>query len=165
VRQPQVPPPARRRPNEQVDVDKLDYRGKAIASRYIAIDEKWLIRQGGYYTMPIPVSRNSTAPRQKYGSSPMFKVMGTASGLNEIAKTILRAGHKAVDPALAYFDDGDISKLVTKPGGLNPGLVNDEGRLLVQPIPSGGNHMLGRDIQESERSVVKGAFLEDFFRS
>jgi hypothetical protein len=77
---------------------------------------------------------------QKYGSSPMFKVLGTAAGLNEIAKTILRAGHKAVDPALAFFDDGDISKLVTKPGGLNPGLVNEEGRLLVQPIPSGGNH-------------------------
>jgi hypothetical protein len=152
------------RPNEDYDVDKLDYRGKAIASRYIAMDEKWLIRRGGYFSMPIPISRNSTAPGQKYGSSPMFKVMGTAAGLNEIAKTILRAGHKAVDPALAYFDDGDISKLVTKPGGLNPGLVNDEGRLLVQPIPSGGDHNLGRDIQESERTVVKTAFLEDFFR-
>jgi hypothetical protein len=69
-----------------------------------------------------------------------------------------------VDPALAYFDDGDISKLVTKPGGLNAGLVNEDGHLLVQPIPSGGNHMLGRDIQESERAVVKSAFLEDFFR-
>jgi hypothetical protein len=34
----------------------------------------------------------------------------------------------------------------------------------VQPIPSGGNHMLGRDIQESEREVVKTAFLEDFFK-
>lgn len=152
------------RPNETVDPAALDYRAKPIASRYIAIDEKWLLRQSGFHTMPIAVSRNSTAPGQKYGSSPMFKVMGTALGLNEIAKTILRAGHKAVDPALAYFDDGDISKLVTKPGGLNPGLVNDEGRLLVQPIPSGGNHMLGRDIQESERAVVKGAFLEDFFR-
>jgi hypothetical protein len=68
------------RPNENLDVDKLDHRGKAIASRYIAADEKWLIRQGGFFTMPIPVSRNSTSPRQKYGSSPMFKVMGTAAG-------------------------------------------------------------------------------------
>lgn len=152
------------RPSEQVTPDALDHRAKPVASRYIGIDEKWLVRQNGYFTMPVPVSRNSTAPGQKYGNSPMFKVMGTAAGLNEIAKTILRAGHKAVDPALAYFDDGDISKLVTKPGGLNPGLVSDEGRLLVQPIPSGGNHMLGRDIQESERAVVKTAFLEDFFR-
>jgi hypothetical protein len=111
------------RPNEQLDTGKYDYRGKAIASRYIAIAEKFILQRGGYFTMPIAVSRNTTAPSQKYGSSPMFKVMGTSQGLNEIAKTILRAGHKAVDPPLAFFDDGDISKLVTKPGGSNPGLV------------------------------------------
>jgi hypothetical protein len=114
--------------------------------------------------MPVPVSRNSTAPGQKYGSSPMFKVMGTAQGLNEMAKTILRAGHKAVDPPILFFDDGDITKLVTKPGGLNPGLVNEDGRLLAQPLPSGGQHGIARDMQEGERQVVKTAFLEDFFR-
>ncbi len=152
------------RPNERVDREKLDWRGKPIASRYLAIDEQWLVRKGGYWTMPIAVSRNVTSPGQKYGTSPAMKVFGTARGLNEIAKTILRAGHKAVDPALAFYDDGDISKLVTKPGGLNPGMVDPEGRLLVHPIPQGGNHMLGRDIQDSERAVVKTAFLEDFFR-
>jgi head-to-tail connecting protein len=152
------------RPNELIEAERLDWRGKPIASRYIAVEEKWLVRRGGYWTMPISVSRNVTSPGQKYGTSPTMKVFGTAKGLNEIAKTILRAGHKAVDPALAFFDDGDISKLVTKPGGLNPGLVNEDGRLLVGAVPTGGNHMLGRDIQESERAVVKTAFLEDFFR-
>lgn len=152
------------RPNEQAKAAALDYRGKAVASRYIAIGEKFILRRGGYYSSPVPTSRNSTAPGQKYGTSPMFKVLGTARGLEEMAKTILRAGHKAVDPALAFYDDGDISKLVTKPGGANPGLVNEDGRLLVQPIPSGGNHGIARDMQESERKVVRTAFLEDFFR-
>lgn len=152
------------RPNERIDSDKLDWRGKPVASRYIAVDEKYIVRPGGYWTMPVAVSRNSTSPGQKYGTSPAIKVLGTASGLNEIAKTILRAGHKAVDPALAFYDDGDISKLVSKPGGMNPGLVNSEGQLLVQAVPTGGNHMLGRDIQESERAVVKTAFLDDFFK-
>lgn len=152
------------RPNEKVEPDRLDWRSKRIASRYIAMDEQWMLRRGGFHTMPVPVSRNSTGPGQKYGSSPTMTVMGTGKGLQEIAKTILRAGHKAVDPALAFYDDGDISKLVTKPGGMNPGLVSDDGRLLVQAVPTGGNHMLGRDIQDSEREVVKTAFLEDFFR-
>jgi hypothetical protein len=152
------------RPNDQVQPGALDYRGKPIASRYIAVDEKFVLRQGGFHTMPVPVSRNSTAPRQKYGSSPMMKVMGTARGLQEMARTILRAGHKAVDPPILFFDDGDVSKLVTKPGGLNPGMVNEDGRLLAQPLPSGGNHGIAREMQESERSVVKTAFLEDFFK-
>lgn len=152
------------RPNERYETDRLDWRGKPIASRYIAIDEKWIVRTGGYFTMPIAVSRNTVSPGRKYGNSPGMTVIGTQRGLNEIAKTILRAGHKAVDPALAFYDDGDISKLVTKPGGLNPGMVDSEGRLLVQPIPSGGNHSLGRDIQESEREVVRDEFLGLFFK-
>jgi hypothetical protein len=152
------------RPNEAYAPGRLDYRGKAIASRYIARDEKFILRQGGFHTMPVPVSRNSTAPGQKYGSSPMFKVMGTAQGLNEMAKTILRAAHKAVDPPLLFYNDDDISKLVTKPGGLNPGLVNDEGQPLAHPLQTGGNHGIARDMQDSERTVVRTAFLEDFFR-
>jgi hypothetical protein len=152
------------RPNEQVVPGAYDARGKGIAARYIAVDEKFMLRNGGYYSNPVAVSRNSTAPRQKYGTSPMFKVLGTSMGLQEMAKTILRAGHKAVDPALAFYDDGDISKLVSKPGGLNPGLVNEDGRLLVQPIPTGGSHGIARDLQEGEREVVRTAFLEDFFK-
>lgn len=152
------------RPNADRDPERMDHRGKPWSSRYIALAEQHLVRQGGYWTMPIAVSRNVTSPGQKYGTSPMMKVFGTAKGLQEIAKTILRAAHKAVDPAMAFYDDGDISKLVTKPGGLNPGLVDEQGHMLVQPIQTGGNHALGRDIQDGERQVVKTAFLEDFFR-
>lgn len=152
------------RPNETYEVEKLDWRGKPIASRYIAIDEKWLIRQGGYSTMPIAVSRNTTSPGRVYGNSPAITMIGTQRGLNEIAKTILRAGHKATDPALAFYDDGDISKLVTKPGGLNPGMVDSEGRMLVHALPGGGNIGIGMEIQESERKAVRTEFLDDFFK-
>lgn len=152
------------RPNAKREADKLDWRGKPVESAYIAVDEKWILKRGGFFTQPIAVSRNVTSPRDKYGRSPAMKVLGTIKGVNEMAKTILRAGHKAVDPALAFYDDGDISKLATKPGGLNPGLVSPDGRLLVQPIPQGGNMPLGFELLERERDVIKTAFLEEFFK-
>lgn len=152
------------RPNERIETGRLDWRGKPISSRYIAIDEAWLIRKGGYRTMPIPVSRNTVSPGRKYGNSPGQTVIGTQRGLNEIARTILRAGHKAVDPPLAFYDDGDISKLVTRPGGLNPGLINGDGQMLVRPIEQGGNLMIGRDIQADERAVVDDEFLGQFYK-
>jgi hypothetical protein len=152
------------RPNERIDVEKLDWRGKPIASRYIAVDEKWLVRKGGYHTMAMAVSRNITSPGDKYGRSPAMKVLGNIKTVNEMAKTILRAGHKAVDPALAFYDDGDISKLVTKPGGLNPGMVDERGNLLVRPIEQGGNFQLGIELLSAERDVIKTAFLEEFFK-
>ena len=140
--------------------------GKRYLSLHIAIDEKAVLRRGGYRTMPVPVSRAVTSPGSKYGRSPAMKVIGTIRTANAIAKTILRAGHKAVDPALAFFDDGNISKLVTKPGGLNPGLVDEFARGLVQkvPGPDGTSAIFGDKIQEGERQVIRDAFLEQLFQ-
>jgi hypothetical protein len=152
------------RPNEKVEREKFDWRGKPIVSRYIATDEKYIVRQGGYHTMPIAVSRNVTSPHDKYGRSPAMEMLGSVKGVNQMVKTILRAGHKSVDPALAFFDDGDISKLVTRPGGLNPGLVDEAGRLLVAAVPGGGDVRFGFELLESERGPIRDAFLEDFFK-
>jgi hypothetical protein len=152
------------RPNEDLRPDRMDWRGKPIASRYVAVDEKWILRQGGYHSMPVAVSRNTTSPRDKYGRSPAMKVLGTIKTVNEMARTILRAGHKAVDPPLLFNDDGDISKVVTRPGGLNPGGVDDMGRLMIRALDQGGNLPFSLELLEREREPIKTAFLEEFFK-
>jgi hypothetical protein len=152
------------RPNERIDVERMDWRGKPIASRYIAIAEKWIVRRGGYYTMPVAVSRNTTSPRDKYGRSPAMKVLGTIKTVNEMARTILRAGHKAVDPPLLFNDDGDISKVLTRPGGLTPGGLDDQGRMMVRALEQGGNLPFGLELLAREREPIKTAFLEEFFK-
>ncbi|MFX8852652.1 hypothetical protein ABTM75_20150, partial [Acinetobacter baumannii] len=58
-------------------------------------------------------------------------------GANAMRRTTLRAGHKAVDPALVFNDDAGITKIVTKPGGWTAGLVDEAGRILVQRMPGG----------------------------
>lgn len=137
--------------------------GKPVKSLYIAIDEKAKIRAGGYRRMPIPVSRTIVSPGNTYGRSPAMKAIGHIRTVNAMAKSMLRAMNKAVDPALAFYDDGIISKLVTKPGGLNPGLVDDQGRLLVQAIQSGGDMANGMAFQDAERQPIRDAFLEQLF--
>lgn len=152
------------RPNEDYQRERFDWRGKPIVSRYIAVDEKWIVSKGGYYTMPIPVSRNTVSPGRKYGNSPAMIVIGAQRGLEQIARTLLRAAHKAVDPPIAFYDDGDITKFATKPGGLNPGMVDSEGRPLFAIMQQGGSFPIGRDIQEGERGIVRTEFLEEFFK-
>ena len=152
------------RPNRKLDEGALDYRGKRIESITIAIDEKIIMRRGGFRTMPISVSRHITSPGDKYGRSPAMKVLPTIMGVNQMQQTMLRSAHKMVDPALAFYDDDGISSLVTKPGGANPGLVDENGRLLVQPMPTGSNLPIGFEMVEGERVVIKTAFLEDYFK-
>ncbi|WP_339495322.1 portal protein, partial [Pseudomonas sp. EA_35y_Pfl1_P108] len=150
-------------PNGDLQPDALDRRSMAIDSITIAIADKVILRRKGYHSMPISVSRHVTGPGDIYGRSPAIKVLPTIKGLNQMAQTILRSAHKMVDPALAFFDDDGITSLVTRPGGANPGLVNEQGQLMVAPMPTGSNLPIGLEMQQSERAVVKTAFLEDFF--
>ncbi|TCP35906.1 portal protein [Sphingomonas sp. BK235] len=152
------------RPNPAIEAGALDRRGMPVDSVTVALDEKWVLRRGGFHSMPISVSRHVTGPGDIYGRSPALKVLPTIKGVNAMQQTNLRAGHKLVDPALAFFDDDGITSLVTRPGGANPGLVNERGQLLVAAMPSGAQLPIGLELVESERQVIRTAFLEDFFR-
>lgn len=151
-------------PNSQWDGERMDWRRFPIASRYLAIDEKLYLKRGGYRTMPVSVSRHTTSPGEKYGRSPAIKVLPTIEGVNAMRHTTLRAAHKAVDPALLFNNDDGVTRLVTRPGGMNPGLVDDMGRPKVARMPGGEQGLpFAVDMIEQERQVIKTAFLEEFY--
>lgn len=151
-------------PNADLQPDRFDWRGKRIASLHIAIDEKVFLRRAGYSSMPISVSRHMSEAGEIYGWSPALKVLPSIRSANIMKQTIMRSAHKMVDPALAFYDDDGITSLVTRPGGLNPGLVDERGNLMVQALPTGSQLPIGMEMVESERSDIRTAFLEDFFK-
>lgn len=151
-------------PNADVEPDRFDWKGKPVASTHIAIDEKIILRRAGYYSQPICVSRHMSEAGELYGTSPAMEVLPAIRGANVMKQTILRSAHKMVDPALAFYDDDGITSLVTKPGGLNPGLVDEGGRLMVAPLPTGSNLPIGMEMINEERADIQAAFLEDFFK-
>lgn len=152
-------------PNRDWDPDKFDWRGKPVSGRLLAPDEKLYMKREGFHTMPISVSRHSTSPGDKYGRSPAFKMMPTINGVNVMRRDTLRAGQKAVDPALMFYSDDGITSLVSKPGGMNPGMVDEFGRLMVARLPGGENGIpYAMEMIEQERAPIRSAFLEDFFK-
>jgi hypothetical protein len=152
-------------PNTSWDAEQLDWRRMPVASRYLAMDEKLYLRRSGFHTMPITVSRHVTSPMEKYGRSPAINKLPDIHGVNAMRHTTLRAGHKAVDPALIFFDDDGLTGLSTKPGGLNPGLVNEDGRPLVARMPGGDNGIpYALEMIEQERAGIRAEFLEEFYK-
>jgi hypothetical protein len=151
------------RPNDAFEPGFLGARGKPVESLYIEPAEKHLIRRSGFKTMPLLTSRHITGPRDVYGRSPAMKALATVKGLQAMARTLLDAGNRAVDPPLLYNDEGDITKIVTKPGGATPGGVNDQGQQLVHPLMTGAQLPFGMEMQNNDRDVVKKVFLEELF--
>ncbi len=151
------------RPRGDRDVERLDFRRMAYESIYISVADKKCVREGGYRTLPMAFSRYVTSPRELYGRSPAIQVLGTIKTANEIARTLLRAGHKAVDPPLLTQEDGVLSQIQTMPGGINVGGVDFMGRQTVQPMSTGANLPIGMELLNNEREVIRDAFLEKVF--
>jgi hypothetical protein len=150
-------------PREDLDPNRKDYKGMPFASYYLMKEGYTLLEEGGYSTFPYCISRYEQAPGETYGRSPAMDVLPAIKTLNEQKKTVLKQGHRAVDPVLLLPDDGVLDGLSMKPGALNVGGVDAQGRALVHALPV-GNVNAGREMMEDERKIINDAFLVTIFQ-
>ena len=151
------------KPREDYDPQRLDAKGMPYASYYISEEGRTLIKEEGYTTFPYAIGRYEQAPGEVYGRGPAMDVLPAIKTLNEEKKTLLKQGHRALDPILLTHDDGIASGFSMKPGALNSGAVTQDGRLLVHALPT-GNIAVGKDLMDDERAVINDAFLVTLFQ-
>ena len=135
-----------------------------FASFYISVKDREVLREGGFRTFPYITPRYVVAPNEMYGRGPGMSVLPDIKMLNEMEKTTIRAAHKAIDPPLLMSDDGILTRINSKPGGLNVGGVDRNGRQTVQPLQGGANFSLGEDQKERKRKTINDAFLVTLFQ-
>lgn len=151
------------KPRENFDPARIDSKGYRYASYYLIRDTQVLLSEGGYRCMPYSTARYITAPGELYGRSPAMNVLPSINVLNEEKKTILKQGHRAVDPVLLAHDDGILDGFSLKPGAVNYGGVSADGRPLVHALPT-GNVMIGKELMDDERLAINDAFLVTLFQ-
>jgi hypothetical protein len=152
------------KPNEDIKPGMRNYRGMPFASYYIAIDSREMLSEGGYNSFPYAVSRYVTGPKEIYGRSPAMTVLPDIKMINEMSKTVIRAAHKIVDPPLLLQEDGVLQAFNMRPGALNYGGVDDQGRQTVQPLQTGARVDIGLDMMDQRRRVINDAFLITLFQ-
>jgi hypothetical protein len=151
------------KPREDRDPERMDSKGMAFAAYYVSMEGKKLLMEEGYSTFPYAISRYEQSPGELYGRSPAMDVLPAIKTLNEQKKTLLKQGHRAVDPVLLVHDDGIIDTFSLKSGALNAGGVSADGRPLVQALPV-GNISAGKDMMMDERTLINDAFLVNIFQ-
>lgn len=150
-------------PNENLEPNRADYRGMPFTSVYILCDGGVELEIGGFTSFPYSVSRYEQSPNELYGRSPAMSALPAIKTLNEQKKTLLKQGHRTVDPILLFADDGIMDGFSLKAGAMNVGGVSSEGRELVKTLPI-GRVDIGRDLMEDERNSIKDAFLVSIFQ-
>lgn len=151
------------RPRRDYDRSRYDAKGLPFSSHYVSIEGGCLMQEeGGYRTFPYAVSRYDQAPREVYGRGPAQMVLPALKTLNAQKSMFLKQGHRAADPVLLTTDDGIIN-FNLKPGSMNNGGMNSDGKPLVGVLPT-GEIQVAKEMMLEEKSIIDDMFLVTLYK-
>lgn len=151
------------KPRDDYDPDRLDARSLPWGSYYVSMEGNCLMgEEKGYRTFPYAVSRYDQTPGEVYGRGPAQMVLPALKTLNAQKRTFLKQAHRASDPVLLAADDG-VANMSLRPGAVNAGGVNKDGRPLVHVLPT-GNIQVNELMMQEERGIINDAFLVTLFQ-
>ena len=151
-------------PRTDRDINARDRKNRRFFSGYYEVKEQQLIEEGGMDDMGYILSRYNTGPREIYGRSPSMTVLPDIKMINEMSKTVIRAGQKAVDPPLIIADDGVILPVNSKPGAATFARMDGRSQAPIQPLFTGARVDIGLEMMEQRRKQINDSFLVTLFQ-
>lgn len=147
------------------DPTALDARRHPICGSYICVKSREYVgNETGFQSMPYRIPRTSSVAGDPYGYSPAVAVLSALGGASQIKKVYLKQGQKAVDPVLLAFDDGVVNGDVDmRPGAINYGGVDKQGRPLIQPLRT-GDFRVAETLLQDERGDIEDSFFVTLFQ-
>ncbi len=155
-------------PNKDRFYGKMTARNKPFRSIYMeskSIDTdgsgNQINRDSGFDVNPYAVWRFRKNSDEVYGRSPASDALTEVFGLNQMGKTLLEAGHKAVKPA------HNIPQEMRGQVRLGPDGHNyfDKKDRIITPVTQGVNYPIGIDQQERLQRTMEDKFRVEFFRA
>lgn len=144
--------------------DAVFARNFPFTNLWIDISSKDEVKDGGFRSFPFIVPRWDTSSGEEYGRSPGMIALPDSNTAQAQGETILVAGQRAADPPMATPFDGFFTEYNTFPGGLvyyDVETAKAVGRIPMQPLESGTNLPISRDMQQDTRNQIFAAFFRN----
>lgn len=138
--------------------------GMPIASYYISVSGKKLVRKGGYHTMPYCIGRYQKSPGETYARGPGMTALPDIKVLNEMNKETLVGAQLANRPPILVSDDGVLDAFDLRPASINAGGVDANGRPKAMPFTTGSQPALGLEMMDQKRKLINDVFLVTLFQ-
>lgn len=146
-----------------------EYRNKREAMPYASfwceVESKTLIRHSGFFSFPYEVMWWDQAENSAYGQSPIMSVLGDIKMLQVMSKAAVQASQQFVKPPLATMTGIFNQRLNLNPGAVNPGYLDDSGRLKAQPIITAQNPSFAENLMELKRQGIRRSMYVDLFQT
>ena len=153
------------RPRENREPGRRD--AAHMPYEYLAIDvaSAHLIEESGFEEWPFATPRWDTESGETYGRSPGMLALPDSRTLQQQGKTILKAGHMAVEPPLMAPHESIVRGPSLVPGGItyyNAAALRAAGlRDPIKPLFTGAQIPLAREMQRDVREQIFAAFFRN----
>ncbi len=149
-------------PRSDRNVRKMRQQDKAWASCWVSKEASAIVKESGYDSFPYHVPRWTKVAGEVYGRSPAMECLPTIKMINEMQKTILRAGQKVVDPPLVVDHEAFMLPIKTFPSAL---IYRDSSEGKIEPLITGGRVEIGIELITRAADQVSHAFFIDWLRA
>jgi len=126
-------------------------------SCHVCVEDKMVVRTGGYNEFPYLVPRWSKATGEIFGRSPSYNALPDIKTLNKAVEIGLKAWAKAIDPPLLVQDDGVIGRVRMTPAGIT--VVRSDGA--IKPLQIGSNWQITDMKENALRTAIRQAYYSD----
>jgi hypothetical protein len=150
-------------PRDLYDPQRIDYRGKPIASCYLCLDDSQVFDVGGFRTRPLTCSRFEKSPMEDYGRSPAINVLPAIRSAQEIKRDLVTAIEFMAKPALGAHDDMIDQLIMYAPGGITYGALDDRGNQLIKRLWDDPDISQAAQLLKDVQAVIQRAFYEDLY--
>lgn len=142
-------------------------RAMPIASIHIDLECKCVLRESGYSSLPVFVTRFWKGMGEKYGRSPAFECMATIVELNAAREAMTIATEKQLDPTIIVNDDSILGNgtIDTSAGSIlvrrSDARMGDKNRPAAEPLYTVGDMGSTKELISELREVIMNAFFID----
>ena len=149
-------------------IGNLALMDKEWRSVYMVLEPAEMLSEGAFHENPINVWRWGKEAGELYGIGPGWIALPDTQTLNRMRETILRTGQRNAEPPLLVPDDGILTQLNGAPNSINvirtDLLLRAGGRPIIQPLPSGANMPITREIMNDMRDAVRQTFFANLLQ-
>jgi len=151
-------------PRSEFTAGERDVLNMPIASVWVAVRDKVILRESGWPQLRYLVCRFAKASGEKHGRGPGMTALPDTKMVNKIERTVIVGAERVVDPPILAPDGSFFGTVKAQSGKLMWYRVNPINPLVKpEPFNTGGRVDFGVDYAESKRAIIKSVFYNDLF--
>lgn len=152
-------------PRDEAGEYKDKRRHLPFASFWMEVSSRSLIRSSGFFTFPYQVMWWDQTDGSPYGQSPVMACLSEIKMLQIMGKTVAQVSQQMTKPPMATMQGIYNNRLNLNSGAVNAGLLDQNGRLMAQPILQAQNPTFAERLIEAKRSSVREGMYVNLFQT